>query len=137
LSGRTRHRGTANQAGVEVAALPRDRPKPWERRGLSRAQRVVSFIQHLTITSGPHAGRKFRLRVWQKEWIRDWYRTDAKGKRIVRSAVLSMARKNGKSTLVAAIALAHLIGPERERRGQIIVGAADRVAVHSCETPRG
>ena len=109
-----------------VAELAAVKPKPWERRGLTRAQRVISFIQHLTITSGPHAGRKFGLRPWQKEWIREWYATDRRGRRIVRTAVLSVSRKNGKSSICAALAACHLIGPEREPRGQIIVGAADR-----------
>jgi phage terminase large subunit-like protein len=37
-----------------------------------------------------------------------------------------MARKNGKSGLVAALALAHLCGPEAEPRGQVYSAAADR-----------
>ena len=41
-------------------------------------------------------------------------------------AVDPSARKNGKSGLCAAIALAHLCGPEAERRGQIVVAASDR-----------
>jgi len=87
---------------------------------------VIAFVQSLKITSGPLAGHRFYLRSWQKEIVREWFRTDAKGRRIVRTAVLSVARKNGKSTLIAAIALAFLVGPEKERRGQIVVGAADR-----------
>jgi phage terminase large subunit-like protein len=99
---------------------------PWEAPRLTRAARVIRFIEHLQITSGTRAGQKFKLEPFQKEIIREWFKTDRNGKRIVRTAVLSIARKNGKSTLIAALALAFLVGPERERRGQIVVGAADR-----------
>ena len=37
-----------------------------------------------------------------------------------------MARKNGKSALIAAILLAHLVGPEERQNGQIISGARSR-----------
>jgi len=73
------------------------------------------------------AGQPFLLRDWQKEIIRDIYGpVDADGKRAVRQAVISMGRKNGKSTLAAALVLVHLIGPESEQRGQVYSCAADR-----------
>ena len=49
------------------------------------------------ITSGSHAGRKFKLRPWQKTIIRGIYRTDKSGKRVVRQALICLPRKNGKS----------------------------------------
>lgn len=98
----------------------------WGISGLSRAERVIKFIESLKVTSGSLAGQPFLLRPWQKDIIRAWYATDAKGRRTVRTGLLSVARKNGKSGLCAAIALAHLLGPEQERRGQIVVGATDR-----------
>jgi len=51
---------------------------------------------------------------------------DAEGRRVVRTALLTMGRKNGKTALAAALVLAHLIGPEREDRGQVYSAAADR-----------
>ena len=45
---------------------------------------------------------------------------------MVRRAVLSMARKNGKTALIAAIALAHLVGPEWHKHGEIYSAANDR-----------
>lgn len=98
---------------------------PWDKPGLSRSGRVVSFIQSLPITSGMHAGRKFKLRPWQKKIIREIYRT-RRGKRIVRTALITVARKNGKSALASAMALCHLLGPEAEERGQCFSAAADR-----------
>lgn len=98
-------------------------PKPTN----SRYERVVEFIEgKLKITSGPFAGQKFKLRKWQKEMLREIYATDESGKRVVRTAVITMPRKNGKTGLIAAIALAHLCGPESEPRGQVYSAAADR-----------
>lgn len=95
-------------------------------KGGKRAQVVIDWIEDLPITSGMHAGRKFKLRQWQKDIIRALYATDEKGRRIVRQALISMGRKNGKSALAAALALVHLCGPEAEPRGQVFSAAADR-----------
>lgn len=112
-----------------VKAPPAKAPqKPARRRqgGATRAERVIRWIEGLTITSGAHAGRPMRLRDWQKAIIRDLYRTDAAGRRVVRQALITMGRKNGKTQLAAALALAHLCGPEAEPRGQVFSAAADR-----------
>jgi phage terminase large subunit-like protein len=45
---------------------------------------------------------------------------------VVRRAVLSISRKNGKFGLTAGIATAHLIGPEAIPNGQIFSAATDR-----------
>lgn len=92
-----------------------------------RADRVIRFIESLTVPSGEGAGQPFVLRAWQKRFIRDVYeprRSDAR--RMVRRAVLSIARKNGKSALVAALVLAHLVGPEAIRNGEIYSAATER-----------
>src|SRR5260370_34102283 len=89
-------------------------PHPWDLAGLSRAARVIAFVQSLPITSGPFAGTNLKLRPWQKKFVKDVYRTDRAGKRQVRTAVLSMGRKGGKTQLAAALALCALSGPEAE-----------------------
>jgi phage terminase large subunit-like protein len=98
----------------------------WENPTLPRADKVIAFIESLRVTSGAHAGRPFLLREWQRAIIRAWYATGADGRRIVRTGLLTMGRKNGKTSLCAAIALAHLVGPEVEPRGQIVAAASDR-----------
>lgn len=98
----------------------------WEAEGLSRAERVIRFVESLTITSGAHAGRKFLLRPWQRKIVEAWYATGEDGRRLVRTGLMTLGRKNGKTSLCAALALAHLVGPEVERRGQIIGAAKDR-----------
>jgi len=48
------------------------------------------------------------------------------GARMVRRAVLSIGRKNGKTLLAACLVLVHLVGPEAERNGEIYSAANDR-----------
>ncbi|OGA59966.1 MAG: terminase [Betaproteobacteria bacterium RIFCSPLOWO2_12_FULL_65_14] len=98
----------------------------WKVCGASRFERVVAFIESLPITSGLLAGTKFRLRPWQRDILKGIYRTDQGGRRVVRQALITMPRKNGKTGLTAALALAHLCGPEAEQRGQVYSAAADR-----------
>ncbi len=94
---------------------------------MTRADRVIAFIERLKITIGDDAGKPFKLRPWQQAFIRAVYDpvNDA-GRRTVRRAVLSIARKNGKTELAAALVLVHLIGPEAEPNGEIYSAANDR-----------
>jgi phage terminase large subunit-like protein len=58
--------------------------------------------------------------------LRRVYAEGPDGRRPVRTALISTARKSGKSTLCAALALCHLVGPEAVQRGQVVSAAADR-----------
>lgn len=98
---------------------------PWERKGLSRAERVIAFCEDMPITQGKLAGTKMKLREWQKDFIRSVYREDDDGNRPVRTAVLSMGRKNGKTGLIVPLAMCHLAGPEAEPRGEVFSAAND------------
>lgn len=99
---------------------------PWEAEGLSRVERVVAFLEDLPITQGKLAGTKLKVRPWQRKFLEAVYGEDAEGNRPVRTAVLSMARKNGKTQIVAGLALCHLVGPEAEPRGEVYACANDR-----------
>lgn len=104
----------------------RRRPK-WAKKGLTRAERLIAFLESLPITAGALAGQKMRVREWQRrDIIEPIYRTDDVGNRIVRTAVITLPRKQGKTAVCAGLALAHLCGPEAEPRGQIFSAAADR-----------
>jgi phage terminase large subunit-like protein len=92
----------------------------------TRADRVIAFVEDLTVSAGKAANQKLRLRPWQRKFLKAVYREDRRGVRPVRTAVLSMARKNGKSQLAAALALCHLCGPEAESRGEVYSCANDR-----------
>ena len=113
------------------------KPETWREDGLSRPERVVRFLETLTITSGSHAGQPFIVRPWQREIIEGIYGPqNDEGRRIVRTALVSMPRKNGKTGLIAGLVLAHLLGPEAEQRGQIYSAAVDRdqaaLIFHEC-----
>ena len=99
---------------------------PWDTPGLSRAERVIQFVNSLPCTAGPLAGTTLKLRPWQTRFIKAVYRTDKAGNRTVRTAVLSVARKNGKTQLAAALCLCALSGPEAEPRGECYSVACTR-----------
>ena len=91
----------------------------WKRKR-TRVDRLISFLQSLPITKGIYAGRKMRLLPGQKQFIKAVYgRKAADGRRLVRIAIKSEPRGNGKTGLLAGLALAHLLGPECEPRGEV------------------
>jgi len=113
--------GASPIKSVEVAAGALPEAMPWQKPGLSRVNRVIAFLEALPVTSGKLAGQKFKVRPWQKKYLKAVY-----GKSGVRTAVLSMGRKNGKTALAAPLALCHLAGPEAEERGEVYSAANDR-----------
>ncbi len=99
-------------------------PHPWEAAGLSRAERVLAFIERLPCTKGFGVGEPIRLEPFQSAWIEAIYADGDDGLRLVRLGLLSVARGNGKTVLCAGLALAHLVGPECEPRGEVYSAAA-------------
>ena len=96
------------------------------RKQIDRAARVIAFIETLRQPDGPHAGEYVRLLPFQKADIRAAYTRDEKDERIVTLAIQSIARKNGKTVMVAGLMLAHLCGPEAIRFGQLYSLGVDR-----------
>lgn len=89
----------------------------------TRGEKVVAFIETFCkIPQGDKVGKPMRLEDFQKKFILDIY-DNPHG---TRKAYLSLARKNGKTALIAAILLAHIAGPEAHRNSQIISGARSR-----------
>jgi phage terminase large subunit-like protein len=96
-------------------------PNAARRDDPSRAEDVIAFIEEfLIVPEGKDVGRPMRLRPWQREIIAGIYEPD------VRRVIISLARKNGKTALVAMLVLAHLIGPEARRNAQIFSAAQSR-----------
>jgi phage terminase large subunit-like protein len=91
-----------------------------------RADRAIAWIERLRLTRGADAGRRLRLRPWQREIVRGILRTGPDGRRIVRRCLVSCGRKNGKTQLIASVALLFLAGPEAVPRGQVVSAGADR-----------
>jgi len=100
---------------------------PWDAEGLSRLERVIAFMEDMPVTQGKLAGTKMKLRPWQVEqFLEPIFAEDDEGKRRVRTAALSMGRKNGKTGISAALALCFLVGPEAEDRGEVYFCAMDK-----------
>ena len=90
--------------------------KPPEHR--IRVEKAVRWIERtLKVPTGPLAGRPFRVPTWQRDWLVD---AAAPG---IRESGLSVARKNGKSGLIAAYLLAHLVGPLVARDWRCVVSS--------------
>ena len=97
----------------------------WDDESFPLWERVKMFCEALPCTAGKMAGKPFKMRPWQVKILKGIYKTQ-RGKPVVRQAVLSMARKNGKTALAAMLGLVHLCGPCAESRGQVFSAAADK-----------
>jgi phage terminase large subunit-like protein len=90
---------------------------------VTRGERVISFIEKFCVVpEGKLVGQPIVLAEFQKKFILEIYDNPANTRR----AYLSIARKNGKTGLIAGIVLAHLVGPEAQQNSQIISGARSR-----------
>jgi phage terminase large subunit-like protein len=90
---------------------------------LTDGQKVIEFIRQYCVTpEGSHVGKPIVLEDFQKRFIREIY-DNPNG---TRRAILSIARKNGKSALIAGIMLAHIIGPMAVQNTQVVSGAMSR-----------
>lgn len=90
---------------------------------MTRAEAVIAFIEtYCRVPEGALVGQPLVLADFQRQFIRDVY-DNPQG---TRRAILSIARKNGKSGLIAALLLAHLVGPCAAQNSQIISGAMSR-----------
>ena len=90
---------------------------------MTRSEKVIKFIERFCVTpEGARVGEPLKLADFQKVFIRELY-DNPHG---TRRAYLSIARKNGKSGLIAGLLLAHLVGPEAVQNSQIVSGAMSR-----------
>lgn len=91
---------------------------------------VCDWIEeNCVLPSGDMAGQPFRLMAWQREWISELFETDVRGKLKHRWALLGVPKGNGKSPLVAALALYHLLGdPDEEDPWVVVAAAGDKQA---------
>ena len=90
---------------------------------MTRGERVIAFIEKFCLVpEGPLVGKPITLGDFQKKFILDVYDNPHK----TRVAILSMARKNGKTGLIACLCLAHIVGPESSLNSQISSGAMSK-----------
>ena len=90
---------------------------------MTRGERVCAFIEkYLRVPEGAKVGQPIKLAEFQRKFILDVYDNPAGTRR----AYLAIARKNGKSALIACLLLAHLVGPEAKLNSQLVSGARSR-----------
>jgi len=90
---------------------------------LTRAERTMKFCEtFLKIPEGAQVGQPLKLEDFQEAFIY----SVLDNKHGTRNAIFSVARKNGKSALVACILLSFLVGPEAKQNAQLICGAMSR-----------
>ncbi|WP_035026599.1 terminase large subunit [Gemmobacter nectariphilus] len=92
-----------------------------------RGERAVQFLRALRHPKSILPNRGFQLDPWQERIVRRIYGPrHPDGTRIVNTVALMLPRGNRKTSLSAALALLHTIGPERIPGGEAIFAAADR-----------
>ncbi len=90
---------------------------------MTRGERVCAFVEkYLKVPEGAKVGQPIKLAEFQRKFILDIYDNPAGTRR----AYLAIARKNGKSALIACLLLAHLVGPEAKLNSQLVSGARSR-----------
>lgn len=89
----------------------------------TRGEKNIDWIQdHCRVPDGPNVGKKVKLREWQRAWIKLIYDNPA-GTRV---AILSVGRKNAKTTFSAFLLLLHLCGREMRHNSQLYSTAQSR-----------
>jgi phage terminase large subunit-like protein len=100
-------------AGIHLRNAVKRFKKDLKRKDLiydqSKADKVIDFIANLRHYTGSHNGKPFILEAWQIFIICNLYGFYKKdGTRRYQTAYIEVARKNGKTALVSALALYHL-----------------------------
>lgn len=88
--------------------------------------RVARFAEtQIRQTKGRWAGRPLKLEPWQRQVLDELYLVDANGDNVYREALIGLPRKNGKSTLSAALALYGLLA-SGEPGAEVYAAAASK-----------
>lgn len=99
-----------------------------ERFSLAKAWKPIRFIETFCRHSkGKLGGQPFRLALWQRAYVASLFGfiDPETGYRRYRESMCLMARKNGKSTLAAAICL-YMLMADGEKGAQVAVAATKR-----------
>lgn len=84
---------------------------------------MIEFIeQFIRIPEGKAVGQPMKLMNWQLKFLREVF-DNPHG---TRRAILSIGRKNSKTTLVAALMLAYIVGPVSTSNSQVFSAALSR-----------
>lgn len=90
-------------------------------------ERAVEFLRRLKHPNSTAPGHAFQLYPPFERMVRGLYGPrHPDGRRVVETAFLMLPRGNRKTSLAAALALLHTIGPEKVPAGQVLFAASDR-----------
>lgn len=78
---------------------------------------LLKYIASLQVTQGEGVGESFPLFPWERRFLRGAFAVDG-------DSALSVARGNGKTTCLAAVAAAFIDGPLRQPRGDVVIAAS-------------
>lgn len=99
-------------------------------------KKVINFVSCCRHFKGKHANKPFLLEPWQQfiiAYIYGFkYRSD--NLRVIRKSYIEMSRKNGKTALVAALSLYHLIA-DTEQGAEVYLAANSRDQVKKAAFP--
>lgn len=102
---------------------PRKRSPGKRNRAETRGERNCRWIEeNCNVPEGRDVGKRVKLRAWQRREILRIYDNPAGTRR----ALISFARKNGKTALAAFLLLLHLVGPEARPNSQLYSAAQSR-----------
>lgn len=91
--------------------------------GLTRGGRNIAWIEkHLFVPEGKFVGQPFKMRPFQKDWCRQIYDNPAG----TRYAIITIGKKNAKTTFAACLLILHLVGPEARKNSQLRSTAQSR-----------
>jgi phage terminase large subunit-like protein len=100
-------------------------------------QEAIDFIRALKHPASPAPKGRFQLFDFQERMTRRIYGPrNPDGSRIVRTVFLMLPRGNRKTSIAAAWALLHTIGPEARAAGQAIFAASDREQAEAANIVR-
>lgn len=103
---------------------------------LTEVDRLIRFSRSLRHVKGPLAKKPLELDLWQIVYVAapvmGWRRAD--GSRLYRTLFLEVPRKNGKTTLSAALAL-YCLTADREQGAEVYAAAAARLQARLCFDP--
>lgn len=104
-------------------------PRKWRGDKLTTGQRVCLFAyKHLKVPEGKDVGKPLLLDPWQVAFVLAVF----DNKVHTRKAIASVARRNGKTFVVAAILLAYIVGPLAVSNSVVASAALSREQAALC-----
>ena len=80
---------------------------------MTEYEKLAKYLRSLKITQGPEAGNPFRIIPWERKFLKGFL-----GNQV---SALSVARSNGKSTLLSGVAAASIDGPLMKPRAECLL----------------